>query len=182
MAELARDLGISTRTLYQRFPSKGDLVMAMMERWADALAREQERRLRRRMTPLASMTEAAVGWIEARERFSPVFWRELAREYPDAARVFRSRVRANMERARERLIPLMRPDLDSALALELLLEMVQLATDTDRCERVGLTRREAARAALDLWARGALASGRDGSRRLELVSDSVNEGPPAEDG
>src|SRR5688500_12199962 len=34
MADLARDLGISTKTLYRLFPSKADLMRRLLERWA----------------------------------------------------------------------------------------------------------------------------------------------------
>ena len=37
VSDLARELGMSTKTLYRLFPSKDDLVLAVVERWADRL-------------------------------------------------------------------------------------------------------------------------------------------------
>ncbi|MBW2315424.1 MAG: TetR/AcrR family transcriptional regulator [Deltaproteobacteria bacterium] len=63
MAELARDLGISTRTLYQHFASKAELVHEILGRWAVEVDADQARRL----TSKESLQERMID-VAAQER------------------------------------------------------------------------------------------------------------------
>ena len=89
MAELARDLGISTRTLYQHFPSKADLVDSLMERWAAEVQRTQNANIAQDATPFEHMLKAAESWLEAnaasrrRSGFSSI---AIFRTWPGASR------------------------------------------------------------------------------------------------
>jgi AcrR family transcriptional regulator len=157
MADLARELGMSTRTLYQHFPAKAELVRALMERWADEYLGERGRRILEDRPPLESMKEAAAEWVDAQARFSSRFWRDLARDHPEVWQSFQERLGRGLGRARERVLPLLRDGVPTDLVLRLLIQSVQFAADPERCERLGLSRREAVEAAIDLWARGALA-------------------------
>lgn len=159
MADLARELGMSTRTLYQHFPAKAVLVRELMERWADEFLGEQGRRILEDRPPLEGMKEAAAEWVDAQARFSSRFWRDLAREHPEVWQSFQERLGQGFGRARERVLPLLRDGLPPELVLRLLIQSVQFAADPERCEWLGLSRREAVEAAIDVWAHGALGSG-----------------------
>ena len=143
MAELARDLGISTRTLYQQFASKADLVREIMERWAAELEVEQRRRLRSDLSPKGRMVDAAQSWIEGQDRFSAAFWAEVVPDFPDAAQIMQDQVRKSLGTARNYLAPLVHEDFSRDLAISLLNSSIRHALDPKRCDRLGLSRLEA---------------------------------------
>ena len=156
MAELARDLGISTRTLYQHFPSKAALVAALTQRWADVAEHEQDERIGTDRSPYDQMLEAASRWLELQCGFSPAFWGELERDFPDVAEHFQARLRSILDAGRQLLIPFIREDLDQGLALTLMQASLRSASDPERCERLGISQEEAVRQAIEVWVRGTL--------------------------
>jgi AcrR family transcriptional regulator len=157
MAELARELGISTRTLYQHFESKAEMVREVMERWARDVEVDQARRARSGLGPRERMIEAADSWIEGQDRFSGEFWTQVQEDYPEASRVLLDQVRKSLGAARAYLGPRVSPELDAELALSILRGAIARALDPKRCDRLGLSRQEAVRQAVDLWCRGAMA-------------------------
>lgn len=159
MAEVARDLGISTKTLYRVFASKEDLVHALMERWATHLeTSDRSRREEASRGTLTLMREWAEEFARGTERFSPAFWAELERDYPEAYRIYEEAVAQSRERNRRALAPLLRSGIPADYAHELFDAVTAAATDPEVCERVGLSRREAVVIAVELWAAGALRS------------------------
>jgi AcrR family transcriptional regulator len=156
MAELARDLGISTRTLYQHFPSKADLVASLMDRWADQVEADHEARTASGKSPYEQMLAAAEGWLAGQCAFSQSFWAQLERDFPVAFGRFQQRLRAILEAGRHHLMPFIREDLEKELALELMQSSLRAAADPERCDRLGLSRQEAVRQALEIWVRGTL--------------------------
>lgn len=157
MAELARELGISTRTLYQHFESKAEMVREVMERWARDVEAEQARRSRSDLDARQRMIEAAERWIEGQDRFSSQFWAEVQQDYPEASRVVLEQVRKSREVAQGYLAARVAPGLEPALALSLLRGAIAQALDPGRCDRLGLSRQQAVRQAIELWCRGAMA-------------------------
>jgi AcrR family transcriptional regulator len=156
MAELARDLGISTRTLYQHFPSKAELVAALMERWADQVQADQDANAGDGRSPYEQMLAAAEGWLESQCAFSTSFWAQLERDFPDAFGRFQNRLREILDQGRKNLIPYIRDDLDKDLALVLMQSSLRAASDPERCDRLGISRQEAVRQAIEVWVRGTL--------------------------
>jgi AcrR family transcriptional regulator len=167
MAELARDLGISTRTLYQQFASKEELVSSLLSRSAEVLESGQRERMSGGSSPYDQMLGAAASWLALQSRFSAHFWIQLAEDFPEVAMAFRDRLRAILHRGRERLLPFIREDLDRGLALSLMNASLRAAADPVRCERLGITREEAVRQAIDVWVRGTLRP----ERALHAVPD-----------
>ena len=168
MAELARDLGISTRTLYQHFPSKADLVDSLMERWAAEVQRTQNANIAQDATPFEHMLKAAESWLEGQCRFSPTFWLQLDRDFPDVARRFQDRLRQILREGREELVEFIRDDIDPGLAFSLMNASLAAAADPVRCDRLGLSRQDAVRQAIEVWVRGTLRP----VRALHTVRDS----------
>ncbi len=156
MAELARDLGVSTRTLYRAFPTKAALVHALLEGWARDVEEAQPERGVRTQDPVARVHAAAVAWLEASGRFSPAFWTELARDFPRSHALFARTLRDVLARVREGLEDHLRPGLSAELAFAVLVASVARAVDPDLCQRANATRSDAARVAIEIWARGAL--------------------------
>jgi len=165
MAELAGELGMSTRTLYRHFASKDALVRALMASWARRLEEDQAARLARAGARSAEehLREVAGEWLDHVGRFAPVFWEDLARDHPEAHAVYARQIAANLATARDWLVPCVREELDPQLALEGLMALLRHAADPARCERLRLSRRDAVFQAIALWARGAVR--RPGARR-----------------
>ncbi|HKJ25141.1 MAG TPA: TetR/AcrR family transcriptional regulator [Myxococcota bacterium] len=156
MAELARDLGISTRTLYQHFGSKAELVEEVLGRWAAEMDADQAERLQSAGSVEARMIEAATGWIEGQDRFSEAFWQQVSADFPEATRVLSDQVRKSLGVAREQVARELHHGLDVDLALSLLKGAIRHALDPHRCDRLGISRQEAVRQSVELWCRGAL--------------------------
>jgi len=156
MAELARDLGISTRTLYKHFRSKAELMHEVIGRYAEAAARDQESRFSRNLDPLERILETAYAWLDNRDRFSAVFWREAHQQYPEAVEVWRATRRRLVENAKERALPDLPDDLSPDLAIRLLFAVIEEAADPVRCDRLGISRHEAVSLAARVFVRGAV--------------------------
>jgi hypothetical protein len=103
------------------------------------------------------MIEAADSWIEGQDRFSGEFWTQVQEDYPEASRVLLDQVRKSLGAARAYLGPRVSPELDAELTLSILRGAIARALDPKRCDRLGLSRQEAVRQAVDLWCRGAMA-------------------------
>ena len=153
MAELSRDLGISTRTLYRQFRSKDELLIEVMTRFAEEMAAAQESRFERRLSSVERLREVAITWVETQIRFSAAFWREVQEQHPEAMAVWNGRFQGIWMLARDRLLPDLREDLPPGLAISILMSSVRHAADPARCDYLGLSRQEAVVYAVDLWAR-----------------------------
>jgi len=127
-----------------------------MTRFSEDAARAQASRFERRLSPLDRIREAALGWIETQDRFSPLFWKETRQQYPEAMDVWRETRRRLYAIAYERALPDLRPGLPPGLALSLLFTTLERAADPRLCDRLGLSRQESLRHAAEVWARGAL--------------------------
>jgi AcrR family transcriptional regulator len=156
MSELARDLGISTKTLYRHFPTKADLVDSLMQEWSSELERRQADRLDRMRDPVARVQEVAHESLELIGAFSTTFWTELRRDFPEPAARFTAAVVASYTRAGAWLAPMLREGVDLRVAGRLLHVMLAAAADPDTCDELGITRRDAVDQAVRLWAEGAL--------------------------
>ncbi len=157
MAELARDLGISSKTLYRCFPTKDEMVRGLIDRWVERLfVGDGNRYQPTHGDARTALREWGEAWVTGIQRFSPAFWTELERDYPDAYAAYSEAARELRARARESFASRIRPELPADFAQALFLSMVRTAADPVFCERLAMTRRDAVVAAIDVWSRGAL--------------------------
>ncbi|MCG8587927.1 MAG: TetR family transcriptional regulator [Proteobacteria bacterium] len=156
MAELARDLGMSTKTLYQHFSTKADLIRALVERWSESIRSSARKHLSQVEDTQERLAQVADYWLTANGRFSPVFWHELERDYPDLHAVFVESTRDLRRWSRDVGARDLRPDLPADLAWALLERLVVEAADPDLCQRLNITRQDAVQTAVELWAQGAM--------------------------
>ena len=156
MGELAKTLGMSTKTLYKNFPKKKHLVSALMEKWSAELLDKQNNRINQGMTPKDRITDASVDWLNQTSQFSEIFWAQLERDFPDAFKVYEEGRRVFFDRSRKNLTNSIREELNADLALSNLLAVIANSTNQKLCTQLNITRKDAVVDAVDLWAKGAL--------------------------
>jgi AcrR family transcriptional regulator len=165
MTELASELRMSASTLYKLYPSKESLASACVDRWADELgAAEVTRRKPQRVERGAAVPRDGFdrfllwvdAWADANAALSPAFTRDLRTDYPSVWRRYGAVVRARKRRGAEMLRPLLKPDVDERVAFALLDRIFSIVLDPEFADRLHVSRREALRTAVSIWAGGAL--------------------------
>ena len=157
MAELASELRMSASTLYKLYPSKEALTLACVDRWADDLGAAEA----------AKPDPSAAGgfehfmhwvdaWADANARLSPAFRHDLASDYPLAWRRYSDVIRERKERGAALLLPLLKPELDRRVAFAVLNMIFEEVVRPEFADRLRISRKEAIRSALTIWAAGAL--------------------------
>ena len=156
MAELATNLGISTKTLYKHFAHKAAIMTALMQSWSVRWTEEQREGFQLNLSPKARIERAVQAWFKNTNQFSASFWQQLERDFPEAHAIYQNEYQAYLERSRQNLTGAIRAELTPDLALSSLMAMMQSVSDTSTCEELGLTRPQALTQVIDLWSRGAL--------------------------
>lgn len=156
MAGLASELGISTKTLYKHFPTKALLLEALIDSWATRWQEMQSGGFQLKLNARARIERSALIWLEQTSRFAPVFWQQLERDFPEAFAHYDTVYRAYLERSRQNLLPAIRGNLNADLALAGLMALLAQASDTALCEKCDITKKQAVKQAVAIWARGAL--------------------------
>ena len=158
MSELASELRMSPNTLYQHFPSKKDLVTALVKRWAQEVGASEAGvvEVAASRGAVESMARWAEAWSDSVARYAPAFWEDLRRDHPEASSIFRKEIRRWKELGAAQLRPHLLPDLHPEVALAILDLILTRASDPRFSEQLGTTRRESIRTAIGIWARGSL--------------------------
>ncbi len=158
MASLVAQMGISTKTLYRLFPSKNDILNALMQRWADTSTLHQQQGLAERLLPKVRITDAALAWLDTRNRFGEMFWTELPKYFPSAYRIYEREYQAFLQRSRNNLVDSIRPEINADLALSSLMTLIAHASEPVRCRRLKMRQRDAVIQTIEMWSQGALRS------------------------
>jgi AcrR family transcriptional regulator len=156
MGSIATELGISTRRIYECFPGKADIIHALMERWAAEWEEGQRAEFSRDRDPVERLKDRTTLHLKLNRRFSAAFWIELERDYPAAYQMFAVVLDRIMQRIADWLDPKTRLDLPAGFASAMLLHFITLATRTHEPWPFSTSREDAIRAAVDIWAYGAL--------------------------
>lgn len=165
MTELASELRMSASTLYKFFPSKEALAAACVERWADQLAAaESAKPSARPHDPFEQFVRWIEAWADENAALSPAFAHDLRTDHPAAWKRYREVINERKARGAALLRPLIKPDVDSRVALALLDVIFRTVIDPAFAQRLQTSRREALRSAVMIWAGGAI------SRRGQLRS------------
>ena len=155
MGDLARELAMSKKTLYQHFESKDALVAEIVDRWIERM-REHARRSD---APYHDVQELVRWWTEfwVKEQtdFCFEFWRDLEADHPDTWKRFWDLLRTGIP-AQARVAQWMRPGISPTIAEDLYYEIIAFYNDPVVCAKFGFSRREAVLAAIEIWIGGAL--------------------------
>ncbi len=180
MGELARDLHMSPSTLYRLFPSKQELVLACVRRWAEDLAALDA--IDPDPPPNGPGGDALLAWADvwaaAVSRYSTAWWDDLRRGHPEAWAIFEQEMRRHKAGGADLLRPHLRDDVHAETALAVLGLLLDKLTDPDFSEDLGITRSEAIQTAMSVWMNGALEPHprrkrqRSAQRRLESIDGS----------
>jgi AcrR family transcriptional regulator len=166
MGELARELRMSASTLYKHYRSKEALTLACVERWAlDVAAFEAaEPDPGHGRDSFERFMHWVDAWADANASLSPAFLHDLRSDYPQAFERYREVIRERQLRGAQLLRPALRPDVDERVAFAILKMLLDQTMDAQFAERLRISRQEAMRSAVAIWAAGAM------QRRGELRS------------
>lgn len=174
MGELARELRMSASTLYKHFASKQALTEACVERWALELAAAEaaEPDPRAKRDPFEQFMHWLSVWADANASLSPAFARDLRTDYPAAHGRFREVIAERRRRGAALLRPALRDDIDQRVALGILGLLLDEVLKPDFADRLRISRHEAMRSAVAIWAGGALKRG----GKLSMLTDMPGKG------
>jgi len=158
MGELAAELRVSASTLYKHFPSKEELTLACVERWAHDLAAAEAAidnpgSCRDAFEQFMHWVDA---WADANASLSPAFARDLEVDYPVAWQRFREVLQQRRKRGSELLRPVLKPEIDARVALAVLNLILNTVLTPEFSDRLRISRHEAIRSAVSIWAGGAV--------------------------
>lgn len=154
MSDLARELGMSTKTLYRLFPSKEALVTAVLQRWSERFLAAQAAHLASSMTIEERIRTAAHALVAHRRRFSDDVWRELREEHPVSWELYTATMVTARERSAVRMASAERTGIEPSLARAALTALVELAQTPAVLDASGLEAGAAIDQVVALWTRG----------------------------
>jgi AcrR family transcriptional regulator len=165
MTELATELRMSAATLYKLYPSKEALALACVDRWADELGAAEA--AKRDSDPSLDGFERYLRWIDAwadaNAEISPAFSHDLRADYPAVWQRYRDVLDDRKRLGAALLRPLLKRGLDERVAFAVLDTIFSTVIQPAFAEHLKVSRREALRVAVTIWAGGALA--REGKLR-----------------
>jgi AcrR family transcriptional regulator len=163
MDDLARELGISKKTLYMHFPGKFDLLEAVL---ADKFASVETTlknvtRAYPRDFP-ATLHELLAGTQRELDEIKPPFVRDMRQKAPEVFKVVERRRAALIQRHFGKLLVdgqragMVRKDVSVGLIIEILLAMVQSIMNPPKIEELGISPKEGFAGILKIVLEGAL--------------------------
>ncbi len=153
IGELAKELRISTKTLYKYFHNKGELVHEMVARW--------EARIHKPIsyygTDLVEILRYWVKvWVENDAQFSTAFWIDLKSDYPQLYQVYVDSLYHRMEAMKARVTPFLKDDINHEFAWSSYFILMTASSQPKTFEKIGMTREQCVYAAFDFWMNGAV--------------------------
>ena len=146
MDDLAAELGMSKKTLYAEFPSKTDLLRAvLLDKFRSVEADLEHIMAQSSANALAELQQLLACMQRHTEEIQPPFVRDIRRESPELFKLVESRRRELIQRyfgrifddgRREKII---RSDISTEMILEILLGAVQSIMNPAKIEALGIT-------------------------------------------
>lgn len=153
MADLAKELRVSTKTLYKYFRNKGDLVHELVVRWESRIHQPSGYT----GTDLLERLRHAIDvWAENDAQFSTAFWLDLKSDYPRLYQVYMNFLHNRMEAMQKRLTPYLKPELDPGFAWSSYVNLMAASKQPKNFEKIGMTREQCIHASFEFWLNGAI--------------------------
>lgn len=156
MGELASELHMSATTLYKLYPSKESLALACLQRWADELGAAEAARQNPKRAPFDQYMHWIDAWADANAAISPAFLRDLQSDYPAVWKKYSQVIAERKRHGMVLLRPLLRAEVNERVAFSLLNHIFSIVQDPAFADRLNVSRRDALRSAVSIWAGGAL--------------------------
>lgn len=162
MSELARELRVSTKTLYKNFRNKEELVTELVVRWESRIHK-----------PLSAYEGGLFDilrywvkvWVQNDAQFSTAFWLDLKTDYPRLYKVYVDSLYSRMAAMKERVKPFLKDNISEPFTWSSYFILMTAASQPKTFEKIGMTREQCVFAAFDFWVEAAL--DKDKVRRYE---------------
>lgn len=153
MSELAKQLRVSTKTLYKSFKNKGELVHEMIVRW--------ERRIHKPIDNYGNDLVETLRywvkvWVENDARYSTAFWVDLKSDYPLLYKVYVDSLYNRMEAMKKRLTPFLKKDVNHEFAWASYFILMTASSQPKTFKKIGMTREQCVYEAFNFWMNGAV--------------------------
>lgn len=163
MDDLAKELGISKKTLYAHFPGKFDLLEAVLaDKFAGVEATLKEVTRAHPHDFPATLHELLAGTQRELDEIKPPFVRDMRQKAPHVFKTVERRRGALIQRYFGKLFVegqgagMVRKDVPAKLMIEILLVMVQSIMNPPKMEELGMTPKEGFAGILKIVLEGAL--------------------------
>ena len=153
MAELARELRVSTKTLYKYFQNKGELVHEMIVKWEKRIHKPIETYGSDLVETLRYWVKV---WVENDARFSTAFWTDLKSDYPQLYRVYVDSLYNRMAAMKLRLTPFLKEEVNHDFAWSSYFILMTASSQPKTFEKIGMTREQCVFEAFNFWMNGAV--------------------------
>lgn len=146
MDDLAEELGMSKKTLYAAFPSKIDLLRAMLLDKFHSIEADLDRIVSRNSPDALTTLHDLLACVQQHAaEIQPPFVRDIRRETPDMFELVQSRRRAVIKRYFGRLFDagrragIFRKDISTRMMIEILLGVTEALINPAKMAELGLT-------------------------------------------
>jgi AcrR family transcriptional regulator len=161
MDDLAEELGMSKKTLYAHFPSKTELVRAVMIEKLDQAAAELEAITSQPGADFADSLHALLACMQKHgDEIRPPFIRDVRRDTPELFGIVEERRTAMIHKHFDRLLKagrkagMIRKDVPARLIIEILVAATQAIVNPQKVTELGLTPKAAYSAIISVVLKG----------------------------
>lgn len=182
MDDLAKELGMSKKTLYAAFPSKADLLRAVLLNKFEDVETDLDGVTSAASTDVLSALRRLLACMQQHtEEIQPPFVRDMRREAPEMFKLVEERRRQVIQRYFGRLFDagrragIIRKDISTRLMIEMLLGMTEAIMNPPKMAELGLTPKSGYVSILTVMFEGLL-TGKGRSKECGSPDRTVKEG------
>jgi len=153
MGDLAKELRISTKTLYKNFRTKEDIIYELVVKW--------EKRVHKPITyygdDLIEILRTWLKiWIDNDAQFSTEFWTDLKTDYPQLYKVYVDSLYYRIETLKIKVAPYLKEGINPEFAWQAYFILMTACSQAKTFETLKMTREECVFEAFDFWIQGAV--------------------------
>ncbi len=153
MSDIARDLGMSKKTLYKYFAGKEEVVQQLIVRWESRFELPAYNPARNIVAQLEEWVEK---WLRIDGQYSMEFWAELQAEYPTLHNHYRNALVKRLQELRGYIEPFLRDGMDHNYTWLAYRTLIKQAALPETHQALDLCQRDCVSKALQFWMQAAL--------------------------